>query len=477
MKQFLNKIKSNKNLLILTIAILCLLLLVFRVSYSYLSENFDSPRVTSDEISSGTVDRLIFSKKSLTNLTGLDFFDFNSNKESVFNGAATLIANNETNNASDTYYAYLDIKNNTFKYSIDNTKPELLLTITGPNGAITSLPDLTYKTAGGVSGFDITTYTGLIKLTGDAGQTISTTSSTDGTKHYWEARITLIKYSESQVGNVGATIDADFLLQKDKIVTSVFAEYLVTNVPKVTSGEGLYHHTEGLTNGAGDNNYRYAGADPNNYVKFNNEEYRIIGVFDGKVKLIKSESIGNMAWDDSSNNWASPADLNTYLNTTWYDGLEEDKNKIAEVTWYLGGPSGVNNFKAKNAYHYERDSKKVYSGNAVTCLGKIGLMYVSDYGYAAERKYWETTLYEYDGGAQNSDWLCDTPNNQWTITHNSSSNNKMYIVYSNDGGYVGRSLVNNDIFVVKPAFYLKSSVEYVSGDGSKSNPYFIKGGS
>ena len=398
MKQFLNKIKSNKNLLILTIAILCLLLLVFRVSYSYLSENFDSPRVTSDEISSGTVDRLIFSKKSLTNLTGLDFFDFNSNKESVFNGAATLIANNETNNASDTYYAYLDIKNNTFKYSIDNTKPELLLTITGPNGAITSLPDLTYKTAGGVSGFDITTYTGLIKLTGDAGQTISTTSSTDGTKHYWEARITLIKYSESQVGNVGATIDADFLLQKDKIVTSVFAEYLVTNVPKVTSGEGLYYHTASLTDGAKDDNYRYAGADPNNYVKFNNEDYRIIGVFDGKVKLIKTAPIGNRVWDSSnSNNWARPADLNTYLNTTWYNSLGENKNKIAKVTWYLGGPYNFDDFTAKMSYDDERNPAKVYNGNAPIWDGKIGLMYASDYGYATEPSNWKTKLFNYDG--------------------------------------------------------------------------------
>ena len=75
--------------------------------------------------------------------------------------------------------------------------------------------------------------------------------------------------------------------------------------------------------------YRYIGANPNNYVKFNDELWRIIGVFDvddgtGKIekrmKIIRNESIGDYSWDNSTtksslgiNNW-SVARLNYLLN-------------------------------------------------------------------------------------------------------------------------------------------------------------------
>ena len=77
-----------------------------------------------------------------------------------------------------------------------------------------------------------------------------------------------------------------------------------------------------------DQNIRYYGSNPNNYVSFNNELWRIIGVFGNNVKLVRSEKLGNLSWDSSEssvnegwgvNEW-SQADLKNYLNTMYYGG-------------------------------------------------------------------------------------------------------------------------------------------------------------
>ncbi|MCI5734113.1 MAG: hypothetical protein MR297_02905, partial [Tenericutes bacterium] len=93
--------------------------------------------------------------------------------------------------------------------------------------------------------------------------------------------------------------------------------------------------------------YRYRGANPKNYVTFNNEVWRIIGVFptddgtgniENRIKLIKDQSIGKKYWDTSgSNNWARPATLNTELNTTYLNSLDStSKSMIGNTKYYLG---------------------------------------------------------------------------------------------------------------------------------------------
>ena len=148
--------------------------------------------------------------------------------------------------------------------------------------------------------------------------------------------------------------------------------------------------TEALTD------YRYIGSNPNNYVTFNNETWRIIGVFsvdDGtgnveeRLKLIRDESIGNMAWDSNNTNDWPNATLNTNLNSGdyWTNSLSEDaKNMIGYAVWYLGGTSdytSASNGLTSHWYSYERGTT-VYSGRSTSWTGKVGLMYPSDYGYA-----------------------------------------------------------------------------------------------
>ena len=265
----------------------------------------------------------------------------------------------------------------------------------------------------------------------------------------------------------------------------------------------------GTTQGTGqvvnENGYRYEGKNPNNYVLFNGELWRIIGVFDSNThgqsgnltKIIRDESIGSYAWHKSSTNDWSAASLNTILNTYYYNsqnGTGQDacffystsvsgncdfrytgldataRGMIQQVTWKLGGYSSAS-ATAEAFYRYERGTT-VYSGRPTTATGYIGLMYPSDYGYSvlASSCARTTNLGSYSSstcGGQS--WLLKN-GYEWTMTPRSSNSYTVFDVgsyaylnnYSADGG-----------FAVRPTAYLKSSVYIVSGDGSEANPYVI----
>ena len=117
---------------------------------------------------------------------------------------------------------------------------------------------------------------------------------------------------------------------------------LLENVDVVTAGDGLY------SDEYEDGKYTYKGANPNNYVTFNNEKagWRIISInSDGTIKIMRDDDIGNQAWDSSnSNNWNRPADLNTYLNSTYYNSLTNTaQSQIVETTYYAGAVTSGNN--------------------------------------------------------------------------------------------------------------------------------------
>ncbi len=139
-------------------------------------------------------------------------------------------------------------------------------------------------------------------------------------------------------------------------------------------------------------NISYYGADPNNYVSFNNELWRIIGVFkdidDGtgkketRLKIARSESIGNYAWDSNNVNEWSTATLQTYLNGDYLNSLSaEAQGMIGNAKWNLGGSSTYQGLYANDYYTFKRGTT-VYSGRSTEWIGKIALMYPSDYMYA-----------------------------------------------------------------------------------------------
>ena len=243
-----------------------------------------------------------------------------------------------------------------------------------------------------------------------------------------------------------------------------------------------------------DNNARYIGANPSNYVSFNGELWRIIGVFnnidDGsdtketRLKIIKDEpySIG-MAWDtDSINDWTT-ASLQEELNTTYLNSIQSPyKEMIDNALWNLGGTASYDTALASDWYGYERGTT-VYSGRPTEWTGSIGLMYSSDYGYATsggsttnrasclakELNNWYSSSYS---DCKNNDWLYNSGTDQWTLTPSSAYSSSVFSV-SNDGPVYSLSSAPETNVAVSPALYLSSNVKISGGDGSKTNPFTL----
>ena len=282
--------------------------------------------------------------------------------------------------------------------------------------------------------------------------------------------------------------------------------------------------------------YRYIGANPNNYVKFNDELWRIIGVFDvddgtGKIekrmKIIRNESIGEYSWDNKDtstgaeddygkNNWPD-ARLNYLLNpghesetyggslywnrksgTCYYGqnnattscdftstGLTDAaKSMIGDAKWYLGGTSNytsLSNGLVSHWYKYERGTT-VYSGRSTNWTGKVGLMYPSDYGYATSggsRKNRASCMTKELYKWANYRDYCDCPYNDWLYN---SSQNQWTITpratYSSNvfrfpaSGDVEDSATSNPL-AVRPVVHLKSTINIISGTGSSTNPFVL----
>ena len=139
---------------------------------------------------------------------------------------------------------------------------------------------------------------------------------------------------------------------------------------------------------------------------------------------------------------------------------------IETTTWKVGGNTyqNIQNVTVKNTYRNEI----VSPATNTTYSAKIGLMYVSDYGYAASPANWTTTLYNYDNNTnRNNNWMF-MGLYEWTISRSSDDSNYAFVV--SDTGYVSYGSVYNDRGV-RPSFYLKSGVALEGGTGSASDPY------
>ena len=283
-------------------------------------------------------------------------------------------------------------------------------------------------------------------------------------------------------------------------------------------------------------NIRYYGASPNNYVYFNCDSYpstncelwRIIGVFDGKLKLMRNSTIGLYSWDTSAssvnsgygvNEW-SQADLMKLLNPghesesvggslyynsksgTCYNnskyattscnftstGIKNDttRNMIAETTWNLGGWNTPDIY-SNVMYEKERGTTVISNPSdgitrATTWTGKIALPYPSDYGYATDLSKCSQTLVNYDSNTdsyacRSNDWMYSifkTNSYNWLLTSHSGYANTAFYVPSTGSVSYGNYRVSYARGVA-PVLYLGSDQDIVAGDGSQSNPYKLTG--
>ena len=264
------------------------------------------------------------------------------------------------------------------------------------------------------------------------------------------------------------------------IYQPTLAEYIKSQYTGNQGDNALYYHNSTLTNGAGDNSYRYAGASDsvNNYICLGSDAatcpdanlFRIIGVFGDQTKVIRAKSVGEQKWHTSADNTWSSSSLNAYLNGTYLTSLGTLADKIATTTWKVGGGtwSNIGTSVPKTAYQNEVGS----SASSTTVDKKIGLMYVTDYYYSASPSAW--TLVGYNNSDATKDYRAAKTTNwlylgstEWTISRLSDGTSIAFFVTS--AGNVGDYGVTTS-FAVRPSFNLLSSITYVSGSGSMSDP-------
>ena len=481
------KKENKKKVTILTIiAVVVLLLVVVGATFAYFQAQGGTNSNTDVNIQTSTTDNLSFQVGSAISLTANqeDFGQGSGNKSGETFARATLTANNATNNATRNYYVYLDITSNNFEYTTDDEQAELLLKITDPDGAeVTTLGSLERKTSGEVTGFDITTSQGLITIEDNYEIT-----STGTVTQEWQIEVIFANLDSDQNANTGKSFSANLIIQEEFIPTMVAdicesGDNLASCIAEFNTlvGDGadsIYYHDVDLANGAQDNSYRYSGANPNNYVCFGatgadcqnaDNQYRIIGVFNNQVKLIKATSYGRYAWDaDNINSWdgTTKPDIYTTLNTTYYNTLgSEWQNLIVESTWQVGGMAFSDINTAKQYYDIEVGTGQ--SGYEETM--KIGLIYVSDYGYGASPEKWTTALFEENYGTDN--WLY-IEDSESLISRNTSNTGSAFLVFSLGGGYVLVGRVDGT-GAVRPSFSLTSTATISSGTGTSTDPFVL----
>ena len=318
-------------------------------------------------------------------------------------------------------------------------------------------------------------------------------------------------------------------------ITYNYANIYDTDSDDNTSGGLMNDKLGGTTTSLDGGNIRYYGANPNNYIYFNCSDYsnqssstcetwRIIGVFEGKLKLIRNKSIGYHSWDNKDtstgaetnlgkNDWTT-ARLMKLLNPSKYYTVDSNDNNLGQILYYNGASgkcysgqnnatvdcdftsTGIKNNTTRNMiaettynlggwngssiypnqiYGYERGTK-VYTGRPTTWKGKIALAYISDYGYAVDlNQCKDKTLNNYsDSTCTSNNWMKTIITNNgsnpgWLLTPDSSSSTHAWDVPSD--GDVRYSSATYGAYWAAPVLSLSSELGIESGDGSSSNPY------
>ena len=476
--------ENRKTKIISVVAVVALALTVITATYAYFQAQVGDPAAADVKINANTVDTFTFASGSAISfsINQDNFASGAGNQSGSTYASALLTANNKTNTATEHYYLYLNIEDNTFTYSINESTPEIIMTVTDSSGTeVTDISTLNHVIVTGangdqVSGYDITNKNGLITLFNN--REITTTSSKE---ERWNIKVTFVNYDASQNANAGKSMSAKVMIQKEVMPfhQTCNDNTLACHTAKLYTGtqgqNGIYYHDASLKNGAGDNSYRFAGASDqvNNYVCFGSNVtpcptdnlYRIIGVFGDKVKLIKSTSVGDKGWNGTEDNTWSSSSLNTYLNDEFLNTFDETiKGKIDTTTWKVGGFSSS-----------ERPAKAVYLNEIKSSPSenkKIGLMYASDYGFAAAQSAWTTNLYDYEGEAiKSANWMYIGAS-EWTISRFTVNSIGAFEVGTS--GYVaGLGSIVTDAHGVRPVFSLTSSVNYASGSGTTTDPIII----
>lgn len=521
MKEKINKVINSKKIIIILIIVLILLI---GVTSTYAWFTWSNPSNTNLTLTINNID-VIFNVSPDINITNLSPVLYPEE------GASTTFSLKKNNNSLGNIEYTITLDITTISDELKSTDFKWLL-----KQEDTILNNGDFSTSSNNS--SITLYTGTLTDTNTLSYTLyiyingNNLNSSDMMNKSLTGTIN-ISGEEIQVPvNLATYITNLYANAEKEVVTNNSIEYnYATSVSLMNDRIG------GTTSDYDAGNIRYYGASPNNYIYFNCSDYsnqtdttcelwRIIGVFNGKVKLIRNESIGAYSWDNKtistgaetdygSNDW-STARLMKLLNPSDYYTIDSNDNGYGQSLYYNGQSgtcfSGSNNatitcdftstgLKTSTTrnmistetysllgwnssdvypdqiYNYETAEGSVYSGHSTSWAGKVALAYPSDYGYAADFNQCSQTLNNYsDSTCTSNNWIKNiiTKNGSdygWLLTPSSSIAYRAWNARSS--GNLNSALNTSNAFGVAPVLYLNSNIELASdtGNGTEDNPY------
>ncbi|MCI9233314.1 MAG: prepilin-type N-terminal cleavage/methylation domain-containing protein [Bacilli bacterium] len=216
-----------------------------------------------------------------------------------------------------------------------------------------------------------------------------------------------------------------------------------------------------------DGNKRFAGSDPNNYISFNGDLFRIIGVFDGKMKIMQYNfygSTGKISWNGGNlNDWNQPGTLNITLNGTYWNSISSEYQNAVDQNhiWNIGG---IDNSNMMRSNFYRAENTKQWTGN-------VGLMSVADFAYASSYCNDSINLNSVNNACTSNNWMLPTNYNQWTITPYTGDQNNVWIFVVNGSFFTAYN--SNNAHGVRPVLFLNQDIRIIGGNGTNSNPYIL----
>ncbi len=415
---------------------------------------------------------------------------------------------------SDTYYMYFNISENTFMYTQDENTPELILKITDGDGVeITEIEGLNYySNYECVSGFDITTKTGIFEILTEQNISVIGNSST---KQDWNFTLYFINLDANQNDNAGQTFVSEVIMQKEAVPGPLLTDIILMNEgdgyetvelaqsaidDKIepnfseisTTDEGLYATTD--NDGT---SYYFRGATEDNYVEFAGILWRIVRIDgNGNIKLIYYSSntsdqiyeeggIKNAAFHNYSPNYNTENELieddEAYYNVKqsidkWYT----DNLSLYSDDYIVKGNYCVDvvEYTDYNMDIYYSSYDRLYTNSTPTLLCDSNTEGIYEYSYyagiiSADEVVFAGGVYaEYGNDTTNKYYYLYTGFNYWSLTAFAESAGTAMMMYITENGvlYNGYVISNLDIL---PTISLSSTVEYSSGNGTQSEPYEI----
>ena len=491
----------HSKIFIIVLIILLLLLVVVTATYAWFT--WSSTDNTSVTMSIGEASDVVFKTGNDISTNNLSpVFNYTDGEKTTFS-----IINRDTTGASIKYKVLLNIisipdelKSNTLKYKL---LKDSSLVSDGNFRTVTNNSTITIYSDNLTTG--TTNFTFYLYIDGNE------ENNFDMMNQNIEGNITVEASEDSSF----ATYIADLYTGAEK--TTVTNNSITYNY---ATSVGLMNDRLGSSSvNADSGNIRYYGASPNNYIYFNCSDYsnqssstcetwRIIGVFDGKVKIMRNSIIGSLAWDQDKNinssvttydnDW-STASLQVLLNQKYYNGdtagtvtyysessgststnlnmssigIKNDttRNLISDTLYYLGGWN-ASEIYSDQIYGYERGTT-VYSGRPTSWTGKIAIPYSSDYGYAADLGSCIQNLYSYNNSTCTStNWMKSIfTSTSWLLTSDSGNSSDVWYVGSSGDVINYYDGFSYSVYGVVPVLYLGSGLGVGSGEGSSSNPY------